>query len=166
MDLYLKKAKLVLFVDSLKAARVDLGKCTDLTGLFMSEGRKGIMDKVSKMESGWLYAQKDVMDELTIKQIAYYCDGYVEYYLNPSIDKVELMYWFKTSSTKVVHSPPPRNVLVREDKVGSDRVSSEGLELLEERHAREKDKVELHFGSGQVAAAGFDSDDPDADLDI
>lgn len=158
MDLYLNKAKLVLFVDSLEARSVDLEKCTDLTALYIKEGGRAVVEKAANMVGGWIYLQRGIVDELTLKQVSYFCDGFVEYLLtNHNINQ---KWWFKTNSTKVIHSPTPAFKEVNEN------ASKGGLELLEERHAREMDKVELSFGSGQAAIAGFDSDDPDADLDI
>jgi hypothetical protein len=148
MDVYLKKAKLVLFVDSFDGRGVDLSKCTDLTLAFL-RNRMDVVGRVRGMESGWLYLQRGVVDDFTISQVSYFCDGFVEYKFNGS--NVECKWWFKTSSTKVVHSQ--KELPKRENG---------GLELLEERHAREKDKVELNY----TTTAGFDSDDPDADLDI
>lgn len=161
LDLYLKAklVKLVLFVDSFDCACVDLGKCLDLTVTFLKDGSASVIDQVSKMETGWLYLQRGIVDESLIKQVAYFCDGYVDYKKEKGNTESTVKWWFKTSSTKVVHSPT-------NSITNSKNSKGEELELLEERHALEKDKVELHFGSGQAAAAGFDSDDPDADLDI
>jgi hypothetical protein len=155
MDLYLKKAKLVLFLDNLEKPLCDISKVKDLTHLALLG--QDLFSLIRDFPTNtFIYLQKGIVDQLLIDKVSWFCDGQVDYSTNS--------WWFKTGSTRVVHGK-----IFEETKPKNEPANAPLPDTLDsslsEKQKEAKEALDLKFGRGE-AIPGFDSDDPDADLDI
>jgi hypothetical protein len=158
MDHLLSKSSVVLFCDDSdnRLPFIDIfdGSVRDMTldivkAYLNGDSLRGIFEKVSQAKRIRLYLQRDCLRDQqfvqdVLSQLLYYCDGFV----SPQ------EWWFKTGSTKVVSSTQATRPVPTSDQ---------GLQRADIAYGPLKNMGAVLQDGGE---AGFDSDDPDADLDV